>query len=1343
MAGNENANKRLAALKARMDASLKAYKARMPGVKYLDYIMGIGEPDLASTILVEIPAYCDPEVVKTVKAALANAANPDRIRFVVCLQDDDGERLEALRAMAAVRLKHYAVKDAPGACAARYECNLMYDGEDFVFHTDAHMRFAKFWDVAMIEQWRSCGDEKAVLSGYAKNFGSDKLGLPVGSMDFTEMALVGGRLLTAGFFSRSEPEASLRVSGVDFDGPSPKLGAFIAAGLLFCRGAVDAQVPVDPNMRFFGDEMGMSPRYWTHGCDIYQPGVRCVFHLYADERRKAGYQDEVALRRSLKASLTEDGITREEREFRRMEKLLGVYDRPDTDLGGFGLGTERTLAEYEDFCGVDFRRMRIRKFATDGTFGGRHDQPGEMDFVDWRGGYGKWLGEAVHDRPLCVGVRKTVADRFEGFCAERCWDPSSALSEAVRDWMAREEGLTPVCRVVPDAGQLGRLPSAARAGEMAAGDPARVVRTGISWGKQAVSVPGGKNGGAKDMQDKCVKSAVGGQWFKAGLRVDMDRMGSVKYLEYLDAIDEPDLASTILIEIPAYCDPELMKTIESARAMAANPDRLHFAVCYQGDDEEELAALRGIPNCKVVRFTKAGAPGLCAARNECQKLLDGEDWVLHLDSHMRFAKYWDVALVAQWHACGDGRAIISEYCRDYSQWADESVDSDLFTRDVWTSGRFINVNHFHYKTCKVSFTARHTFDGPLPRKAAFIGGHLVFGRPELDVEVPSDPDMYFTADEVTVAARYWTHGFNIYQPGVRCVYHLYGRVAAARKAGRELSRNVGDAALTGKEFMRMEAILGVKDHGIDFGPFGLGTARSLQDYEAFAGVRFRDMSIRKFAYDGAYDVMHGPEELEPFDWIGFSRERGLDLGRESALECMVPEQVLEAFRRRCLERVVLPEIAVQRALEDWTGDASDRFRSRLRADMARMAGSEYLSYISGIADPDLSSTILVEIPSYDDPEVVNTVRAALAQAANPDRVRFAVCLQDDDPSRLEALRAVPDCRVRHYALKDAPGACAARADCQAMYAGEDFVFHMDAHMRFARYWDVVAIDQWRLCGNGKAILGSYPKGIREPWLELPVDDDLFTEQAEMRGCRMAAFFFSGNRCELRCRPGSIFKSDVPVKGGFMSAGCSFRRGGVDVQVPVDPNMDFTGDESAMAARYWTHGYDFYHPAVRCVFHLYEREKIYTDKHIRPASSPVGDDGLTRAERQARRLEKLLGTYDRPDVDLAGYGLGTERSLEEYQAFAGVDFRRLTVRKFAAYGMCGGGHTADDMEFFDWKAEYRKVYGRDVPDPGERLELNIPPEAKRAFESLCAEMHWHPQAALAEAVRQWIDAQRRP
>lgn len=409
--------------------------ARNSGSAYLGYVRGMAEPDLGSTILVEIPAYDDPEVVSTVKSALAMAANPDRLRFAVCLQDDHLDRLEALEAVPRLKVRHYALKDAPGTCAARYDCQGLYAGEDFVLHTDSHMRFARFWDAALVDQWRSCGTGRAILTGYAGRFGADLLNRPVDDPAFTDMAAVGGRLLVPSWFPRHRPEASLRVASVAFDGLGPRLGAFVAAGWLFCRGSIDAEVPVDPKMNFFGDEMGMCVRYWTHGCDIYQPGVVPVFHLYADERAKAGGYDDGAVRARSRAAVTEDGIPRDEREFRRMEKLLGIYDRTDTDLGRFGLGTERSLEAYQEFCGVDFRRMRIRQFAVKGLFGLPHDGPGDMDYHDWEPAFQASGCGPASGKKLDVKVHRDVADRFEAFCAREHWDLQAAFTEAIRRWM--------------------------------------------------------------------------------------------------------------------------------------------------------------------------------------------------------------------------------------------------------------------------------------------------------------------------------------------------------------------------------------------------------------------------------------------------------------------------------------------------------------------------------------------------------------------------------------------------------------------------------------------------------------------------------------------------------------------------------------------------------------------------------------------------------------------------------------------------------------------------------------------------------------------------------------------
>lgn len=415
-----------------------------------------------------------------------------------------------------------------------------------------------------------------------------------------------------------------------------------------------------------------------------------------------------------------------------------------------------------------------------------------------------------------------------------------------------------------------------------------------------------------------------------------------------------------------------------------------------------------------------------------------------------------------------------------------------------------------------------------------------------------------------------------------------------------------------------------------------------------------------------------------------------------------------------------------------------RFRVRVRKERLRFRDSKYLEYLSGIERPDLSSTILVQIAAYKDPEVVNTVRAALAMAAAPGRLRFAVCLQDDDAGRLEALYGIPRVKVKYFPAAEAPGTCAARYHAQELYDGEDFCFHTDSHMRFAYGWDAAMVDQWRLCRDPKAVLTEYAMNLEAEWLEKPVDDPSFTGRAARHGIVTSAFFFSNNRPELRFRGHRAFVSDRPRLGAFMCAHDMFCRGGVDRLVRFDPFMDFAGDEGAMSARLWTHGCDIYHPCVRTVFHLYERGKVYKSGGTLPDSQKaIVDGGISRWERQNRRLEKLFGMRDRADVDLSGFDLGFERTLADYEAFCGVDFRRLAIRAFAADGFFDVPHGMADMAFVDWERAYRDLYKAPVADVGRALDVPVRREVIDDFMAFCAERHWQPQAALTEAVAAWL------
>lgn len=343
------------------------------------------------------------------------------------------------------------------------------------------------------------------------------------------------------------------------------------------------------------------------------------------------------------------------------------------------------------------------------------------------------------------------------------------------------------------------------------------------------------------------------------LRRKAKRFPENAYFAYLDGMAQPDLASTILVEIPSFQDPELLSTMRAALCKAGNPERIHFAVCYQGDDMKELDIVRGTPHTLVTPFKACEAPGLCAARYEAARLYRDEDYVMHVDSHMRFASFWDVALIDQFRRCPKGMNVLTEYPRNYDQWYGEPFYSDVFDQNALTGGRVIGLTRYQLDGIKPRFTGKKAFSGITPKRGYFISGGFLFGPGHMDKDVPPDPGMFFTADEGSIDLRLWTHGYDVYHPGVRCVYHLYDRDAAARRHGMapvDRFPAKSDAADRNKagEPARIEQLYDVRDHGIYLDEFGLGDVRRPDLYYDLSGVNFRSRSAQQFAVDGDFDA---------------------------------------------------------------------------------------------------------------------------------------------------------------------------------------------------------------------------------------------------------------------------------------------------------------------------------------------------------------------------------------------------------------------------------------------------------------------------------------------------------
>ena len=153
------------------------------------------------------------------------------------------------------------------------------------------------------------------------------------------------------------------------DRPIP--GAFIAGGFLFGPGSIVSDVPYDPELYFYGEEIAMSARLWTSGFNIYAPNRLLLFHLYKTEHTD---QEHAATHWGDHSNWHDYNL----HALKRVHTLLGSLNKAPAsirclndehgELKPFGLGRKRSLSMYQQWAGVDFKTAEIRQAARHAEF---------------------------------------------------------------------------------------------------------------------------------------------------------------------------------------------------------------------------------------------------------------------------------------------------------------------------------------------------------------------------------------------------------------------------------------------------------------------------------------------------------------------------------------------------------------------------------------------------------------------------------------------------------------------------------------------------------------------------------------------------------------------------------------------------------------------------------------------------------------------------------------------------------------------------------------------------------------------------------------------------------------
>ena len=340
---------------------------------------------------------------------------------------------------------------------------------------------------------------------------------------------------------------------------------------------------------------------------------------------------------------------------------------------------------------------------------------------------------------------------------------------------------------------------------------------------------------------------------------------------------------TIFVQIASYRDPELEKTIKDMIEMADRPDKLRFGIARQFSDEDgfdKLEEYREDSRFRILDIPYTDSNGACWARHLIQQLYKNESYTLQIDSHMRFEKGWDTILIDmidQLKEDGHEKPLLTGYVSSF----DPDNDPSGRARDPWRMAfdRFIPEGAVFF--LPETIPNWNDLDRPVP--ARFYSAHFCFTLGQFSKEVQHDPEYYFHGEEISIAARAYTHGYDLFHPHRVVIYHEYTRKGRTKQWDDDkkwVEKN-------NRSHQKNRQLFGMDgEEQIDFEEFGFGKVRTLRDYERYSGLLFSQRSVQKYTLDKEYPPNPNNFETEE-DWINsFTKQfkHCIDIGYDSVPE---------------------------------------------------------------------------------------------------------------------------------------------------------------------------------------------------------------------------------------------------------------------------------------------------------------------------------------------------------------------------------------------------------------------------------------------------------------------------
>ena len=296
---------------------------------------------------------------------------------------------------------------------------------------------------------------------------------------------------------------------------------------------------------------------------------------------------------------------------------------------------------------------------------------------------------------------------------------------------------------------------------------------------------------------------------------------------------------TIFISVPAYCDPDLKRTIATALKYADHPENIYIGLVQQCDKKQRLSF--DSPQIRSMWMPKEDARGVGLARNLALQMYEDEEFYLQVDSHMIFPQGWDTKVIRSYILARDV-AETEKVC--INQWP-RRFDIDDGGIVKFLKGEPPMKNVVQKKNRELFHPVKYRFDdvrSNVPEESTCMNAGYIFAPGNYVSEIPPDPAISFWGEEMVTSMRAWTRGWRFYAPKLWLSAHRYKR---GGKVHRIQDQKQLYAQLSEVSHDKQLDIWTEKEMGSVFGSPYRG---AVDDYSKFVGIDLKEAYIKRQLY---------------------------------------------------------------------------------------------------------------------------------------------------------------------------------------------------------------------------------------------------------------------------------------------------------------------------------------------------------------------------------------------------------------------------------------------------------------------------------------------------------------